>query len=313
MRRAISIAVLLAVLVSFLLVSSPAESQGRDPKKTIAVLDFDNKSDALGYVGLGDAFSDQIGEALSKTSRFIVLNKEDLKFVVAEQEDVKGPDRYFSKSIVAVKDKMIPAQVFIRGVITEFESRTKYRDSDMEMIDSEWGNYAVNNEREAGYVTLLLAIVDSTTGEVLYSKKIKGEAEGIVKIFDYTYKEEANLDNRNFKKTPIGRATQIVIDNSVEYIKDRLSRISWEGKITKVEDSTCYINAGEKTGIKKGDVFIVYRGVYTVADSDKDVSMDVAKIKVGTVQVYEVEEDFSKAKISGLTRKVKEGDVVSVQ
>jgi len=70
-------------------------------------------------VKLGQDFSTQLSDALVQSGKFIVLSRKDLDVVMAEQ-DLAGSNR-FAKSSAAKTGKVVPAQVLIKGQITEFQ------------------------------------------------------------------------------------------------------------------------------------------------------------------------------------------------
>ncbi|PJA48160.1 MAG: hypothetical protein CO171_07995, partial [Syntrophobacterales bacterium CG_4_9_14_3_um_filter_49_8] len=62
-----------------------------------------------------------------------------------------------------------------------------------------------------------------------------------------------------FQKTPIGKAVRECIQEAVNYIVVKMETMPWQGRIVTVKEGSVYINAGEETNIKIGDILTVYR------------------------------------------------------
>ena len=91
-------------------------------KKTVAVFDFKNDSGYSAKANLGKDFSMQLSDALIQSGKFIVLSRKDLDVVMAEQ-DLSKSSR-FAKTNSAKTGKIVPAQILIKGQITEFQENT---------------------------------------------------------------------------------------------------------------------------------------------------------------------------------------------
>lgn len=91
-------------------------------KKTVAVFDFENDSGFRSFANLGQDFGTQLSDALVQSGKFIVLARQDLLPVMVEQ-DLANSDR-FAKADVAKLGKIIPAQLLVKGKITEFQENT---------------------------------------------------------------------------------------------------------------------------------------------------------------------------------------------
>ena len=91
-------------------------------KKTVAVFEFKNDSGYSSWGTIGQDFSTQLSDSLVQSGKFIVLTRKDLDVVMAEQ-DLAQSDR-MAKSNTAQVGKVVPAQILIKGQITEFEENT---------------------------------------------------------------------------------------------------------------------------------------------------------------------------------------------
>ena len=85
-KRLLAIMLILGLLV----ISSTAFAKDKEykgPKKRIAVLDFEDKSSGQhsGWHNVGRGMADSLVTALVKTNRFIVIEREQINKVMAEQ------------------------------------------------------------------------------------------------------------------------------------------------------------------------------------------------------------------------------------
>ena len=87
------------------------------PKKRIAVMPFDVKVHKAGSIGNG--MSDMLADALVNTNRFIVLERQNAKDVMAEQDF--GRSGRVKKETAPQIGELEGAQLLIRGAVTVFE------------------------------------------------------------------------------------------------------------------------------------------------------------------------------------------------
>ncbi|MDD4955407.1 MAG: CsgG/HfaB family protein [Candidatus Omnitrophica bacterium] len=299
---------LLAFLLLFSLTAS-AQNQPNfirvsGPKKTIAVARFENTSGINSYLTLGDDFSAQLSDALIQSGMFTVLSRKDLGAVLTEQ-DLAQSGR-MAKSLSAQKGKVIPAQILITGNITEFEENTKGGDQGLSIH-----GVSIGMGKSDAHIAVIVQIIDSTTGEILDSQRVEGLADAAG--FSVGYSGSFSVGSSSFKKTPLGKATQIAIDRAVEYISQRLSRIPWQGRVVSVKDGLVYLNAGLDAGVVAGETFIVCRKGETLIDPETGAELGSEKTKIGDIVVSEVQAKFSKAKILSSTAPIAPSDIVVKQ
>jgi len=285
----------------FLLSTSPYSFSAANLKKTVAVFEFTNDSGYGSYANLGDDFSMQLSDALIKSGQFIVLTRQDLDVVIAEQ-DLASSSR-FAKSNTAKIGKAIPAQILIKGKITEFEERTSGGGQGLSLY-----GVSIGSKSASAHVAVIIQIIDTTTGQILDSERVEGKAKsGGLSI---GYSGAFSLGSSSFKKTPLGKATQIAIDKAVVYVGQRLSRQPWQGKVVTVKDGTVFINAGTGAGIAEGMKFAVYRQGESLIDPDTGIDLGSENTKIADISVTEAQEKFSKAKILNSSSQIQRSDLV---
>ena len=271
-------------------------------KKTIAVFDFDNDSGYTSWANIGQDLSMQLSDALVQSGKFIVLSRKDLDVVMAEQ-DLAASDR-FAKSKTAQIGKIIPAQILIKGRITEFQEKTSGGDQGISIK-----GFSIGGKKSSAHIAVILQLVDSTTGEIIDSQRMEGEANaGGLSI---GYSGSFDINSSNFKKTPLGKAVQMAIDRAVVYVSNKMSDVPWQGKVVTVKDGLVFVNSGENAGMSAGKTLEVYREGEALIDPDTGINLGSDSTKIAELKISEVQEKFSKAQVaSGTAEEIQAGDLV---
>lgn len=281
--------------------SKPTSPGFSGTKKTIAVARFNNTSGMNSYINIGDDFSAQLTDTLMQSGQFIVLSRQDLSAVLTEQ-DLADSGR-IAKSLTARKGKVIPAQILVTGNITEFEENTGGGSQGISIH-----GVTIGGAKSDAHVAVIVQIIDSTTGQILDSQRVEGLADA--SGFTIGYSGAFNIGSSSFKKTPLGKATQIAIDRAVSYISERLSNLSWQGRVVTVKEGLVYLNAGSDAGIALGKNFVIYRKGESLIDPETGIELGSEKKKIADIVVSEVEQKFSKAKILSSTGEIMPSDLV---
>jgi len=292
-----------AAAFCLLLTTSAAVAAGQ--KKIVAVSRFENKTSWKGQVSLDDGMADQLTDALMQSGQFIVLERQTLSDVTAEQDLASSGRAAASKS--AQTGKLTSAQILVKGTVTEFESASAGSGTGVG-----FGGFNIGNNRQEAHVGLIIRLIDTTTGQVLDSQRVEGKAaSGGVKFG----MDVAGVDfgTGAFKKTPLGKATQEAIDNAVNIIASKLKGLPFEARAIKVDGDDIYVSGGERTGMAVGDVFMAYSVGQALVDPDTGEQLGAEQKKLGTVKVYEVQEKFAKAKADAAITGLKAGDIVKSQ
>jgi len=276
---------LLIIIGLSLCILVQAQCQGAALKKTVAVSRFENKSNWRGQWALDDGMADQLTEALVQSGKFVVLERETLGDVLAEQ-DLAASGRA-AKSKTAQTGKIIPVQILIKGTITEFEDKSAGGGAGVSV-----GKLKLGGKGGMAHVGLIIRLIDTTTSEVLYSQKVEGKAKRGGLGISTTIKN-VSFGTSGFKKTPLGKATQQAIDKAVCFITSEMKNIPFEGKVVTVKGSKIYVNVGERNGIEAGSSFVVYRAGEAIVDEDTGEVLGSEEERIGTLKVTQVKEKYS--------------------
>jgi curli biogenesis system outer membrane secretion channel CsgG len=304
MRGRISVGFILFGLSVAMLFST--EVPAATLKKIVAVSRFENKTNWKGQVELGGGMSDQLTDALMASGQFVVMERQTLGDVMAEQ-DLANSGRA-QKSASAATGKLVSAQILVKGTVTEFEDKSAGSGSGVG-----FGGFKIANNRSEAHMGVIIRLIDSTTGEVLASQRVEGKATAGGVGFGMNV-SGVQFGTSGFEKTPLGKAMQMTIDNAVAMIADKLKNVPFQARIVKVvNDSELLISGGEKTGIASGDVFTIYSVGENLVDPATGEQLGSELEKKGTVKVTKVEEKYAKAKSDASLKDIKVGDIVRAQ
>ncbi|WP_022977620.1 CsgG/HfaB family protein [Nevskia ramosa] len=170
------------------------------PRYRIAVSNFEYRASENPDIGSGMA--DMLSNALFNTNRFIVLERQALNEVTAEQ-DLSNSSR-FKKETAAPIGQLEGAQLIIRGAITSFESSCK------------GGSLIIVSAKQA-CVTLNIRIIDAASGRVVNATTVNAtSANNSVGIIFTGGALPIGLGA--FSKTPLENAIRNAIELAVNHI-----------------------------------------------------------------------------------------------
>ena len=171
------------------------------PKKRIAVKAFEFKA-ARGSREIGRGMSDMLADSLFSSNRFIVLERENIKEVLDEQDF--GASGRVKKETAAPIGELEGAELLIRGSITEFEPNCK-------------GGAVLVIAAKQACVTVNLRIVDAKTGRVVNATTVEGRSGSMgAGLIFATGSLPVGLGG--WSKTPMESAIRNCIETAVKHI-----------------------------------------------------------------------------------------------
>lgn len=262
---------------------------GAGIKKTIAVADFENKAGFRSEWNLGNGMAEMVTTSLIKSGGFIVVERQNIQGILQEQD--------FSQSGRTTKagapklGKLLNAQILVSGAVTEFSERSSGGGASFTIK-----GFSLGGSSSLAHVAVNVRLYDVTTGQIIASKRVEGKAKSSGMSIGYA-RSDWGIGTSNFKKAPLGKATQAAIDVAIAWICAELENVPWRGKVVTVKGEDIYLNCGATSGVQVGDEFAIYSVGEDLIDPDTGISLGSESEKIGRVQVYAVEEKFSKAKV----------------
>jgi len=208
-------------------------------KPSVTVYGFESKAssgfwhDAKWDIGTG--MGEMLSDVLVNTGKFEVVERMNLSDITTEQDLVTGGR--VSKKTGAETGKMKGAEYIIRGTITEFT----YTESGGDMGLNIHGFSLGANTSEA-HIAGIIRIYDATTGEIYASQRFERKVPaGGLSVGYYNSGIGGNIGG--FKQTPLGKATQLAIQDMADFI---VASIPSEPKITMVNCPKCGSTVSDK-------------------------------------------------------------------
>jgi curli biogenesis system outer membrane secretion channel CsgG len=248
-------------------------------KPRIAVLKIRNESQ-YGHGRLGPSIEDWLVEKLVQSGQFRVVERKELESILAEQE-LSLSGAVDDKTAVQV-GKVLGCQLVVMGAVTDFSIRKSGGEAFFKL--------GVDVGKTTAEGTLSLRLVNTTTGEILYTGSESGsDSFGKVRIAGIgggTDWDESQA--RKIFQPAVDRLSQRIVQ-SVEGLKEGLGSAALvSGKVAKVGDGKAYINLGSTDGIREGQQFGLFRVGETITDPDTGKILGQEKTRIGTLTVTKV-------------------------
>ena len=255
------------------------------PKKLIAVGSFENKSNFRGQWNLGNGMADMLANSLANSGRFILLERPEVERILKEQNFAASGRT--TKEGGAKIGKMLRAQILVVGAVTEFSSSVSKQG-----LGGRFKGIGLGLKKSESHVAITLRLIDTETGEVLYSERVKANPKSTGIAADYS-SSDFSIGGSQFKKTPLGEATQQVIDQAVLIISKRMQGQPWKGRVVMEKGGKVYINAGQRSAIKPGMSFSIYEPGEALIDPDTGLNLGSEETLRGKITIVNVKEKFS--------------------
>lgn len=309
-RTALSVRTLVIALLACLVLAAGSSVAHAQAKTRIAVSAFENKvktpwGDPSWKIGEG--LAEMLTTELLRTGRFIVVERQALSDVVGEQ--ALGQSGLVRRGTAAQTGQILGAQILVRGVVTEFEERASGGGAGIQ-----GQRFAIEGRAENAHVAIDLRLIDTSTGQIIASHSVSKTAPAAGgAIGAQSRGGRVSFGADAFHQTPIGQATRAAMQEAVHFVVSRTPAMATAAasfSIVKVEAGTAFINAGANANVRVGDVFQVYSRGEDLTDPDTGLKLGSSERLVGSIQVSEVQDQFSVGTIRTGAGVMKRGDRV---
>ena len=283
----------------------PYAEKYKGPKKRIAVIDFEVKVPRA-HRKIGSGMAEMLITALHETGEFVVVERKAISDIIKEQ-DLGEAGRARKETAAKIGD-ILGAQVLVRGAVTEFEEKVSRGGVGGVLLKKKTGAGLATT---TAYVACDIRMYDATTGVILEATTKEAKARSVGVVLAGVLGTGNILGGGFSTKTPLGKATRGCIDEIVNAIVDRMETVPWQASIVKVSDGNVYINVGTEAGVKKGEVFEVYRVGEELIDPETGLSLGAEESYAGKIKIGKADKKYAIATImegEGFQR----GDVVRI-
>ncbi|MFA6561133.1 MAG: CsgG/HfaB family protein [Verrucomicrobiia bacterium] len=249
-------------------------------KRLVAVTQFINKSGYQGQLQLGNGLADMLTDALMRSGRFIVAERQQLKDVLREQ-DLAQSGRAIAAGAAEV-GKLLNAQAIVIGTVTHYDEHL------MVGAGAVGGGPQFRVSTATARLQINVRVVDTTTGEVILSQSSRAtdQASALATAFG----------GSGFARTASGKVCQRAITDAVHNICRTMDEVPWRGRIVDVRGDDIIINAGQRLGVVPGDCFRVFTEHDVLLDPENGLPLGSPLSAAGVVQVREVQLKFAVAR-----------------
>jgi curli biogenesis system outer membrane secretion channel CsgG len=276
--------------LALVLAAAPAwADQKGGLRYSIVVSKFENRTNTSEGQALGVTFGAVLTDSLQKTGRFIVLGEKDMRIEAIGEQDFGASGRVAGGKKTPVVGQMTPAQLLVKGEITHFQATSGGKQG------IAIGGFKVGAGSDTAQINAVIYIVDSTTGQVAASRKVKGEASKFGMDMGVST-NQGTMDLGGYSNTNVGSAIEKAIDEAVSFIVHQLESIPWEGTVIMVKDNKVYFNRGSREGVTPGQSFSVGKSE-VLRDPNTGEVLDVSMNTSGKLVVEQVREKLSIARI----------------
>ena len=180
-------------------------------KPVVGVAEFKNDTNASWwYSDVGRDLSGMLANELAGTGKFKVVERDKLEKVLEEQ-DLADSGR-IKKSTGAKIGQLTGAQYLVMGTVSAFDTKTASTGGGVS-----FRGISVGGKKEDAYIAIDLRVVDTTTGEVEFTRTVEARASsGGVNLGLYRGGFGGNLAKES--NTPTGKAIRAVLMEISEYL-----------------------------------------------------------------------------------------------
>jgi curli biogenesis system outer membrane secretion channel CsgG len=275
-------------------------------KHAIGCKQFENQAGWSGSWDLGDNLSIMLESALFDSGRFVIVEREKLTDVIAEQ-DLAASGRT-AKSNVAQTGKIRSARYIGTGAITGVEDNQSGGGGGLS-----FKGIRIGGGKSEAQINLIVKLIDTTTGEIVAKENIVGKA-GNTSLNVGLDVSGVSTDLGGFKKTPIGEAAQDCINQAAAFIAKKMEEFPFEGAVIKVTDKgQVLINRGTEFGVEVGQELVMTTAGEEIMDPDTGESLGKEDGEViGKVKVSKASEKMSYCDVTEGEAAPEAGTVVTV-
>jgi curli biogenesis system outer membrane secretion channel CsgG len=180
-------------------------------RPSVAVAEFKNETNASWwYSDVGRDLAGMLTNELAGTGKFKVLERSKLPAVLDEQ-DLAASGR-ISPSTGAKIGKLTGAKYLVFATVTAFDTKSRGTGGGIS-----FRGVNVGGKKEDAYLAIDLRVVDTTTGEVEFTRTVEGRA-GSYAVGGGLYRGGFGGQLGKYENTPTGKAIRAAIIEISDYL-----------------------------------------------------------------------------------------------
>ena len=269
------IRVILLLLVTVFMAGYTLEAEAA--QKKVAVMPFENVSGS-NERRVAEIMTDQVTVALANSGTYTVLERTQLAQIIKEinfqWSGVVDPNQAIEFGKMSGADYTLVGKVLMASV---FQNTTQniYNNLLRGYLGGYGNPYKNFIPKFKGKVTLDIRLIDNTTGQLVFAKVVEGSKSG------------------NDKASCLNAACQEAAENVLIEVQ---SINPFTATVLDAENGTVYIDKGFDSGIRKGEILVVFREGRPIKDTNGQI-IAVKTSEVGKIRVMEVNSNHAICKI----------------
>jgi curli biogenesis system outer membrane secretion channel CsgG len=180
-------------------------------KPVLGVAEFKNETSANWWSSdVAKDLSGMLSNELASTGKFKIVERQKLDKVLDEQ-DLADSGRISKKSGAKI-GQLTGAQYLVLATVTAFDTQTRGTGGGVS-----FRGISVGGKKEDAYIAIDLRVVDTTTGEVEFTRSIEARASsGGMNVGLYRGGFGGELSK--YENTPTGKAIRAMVMEASEYL-----------------------------------------------------------------------------------------------
>lgn len=189
-----------------------AGSAWADDRPVMAVTEFSNDSGAGWWRGgVGWELADMLTNELAATRSFRMVEREQLRAVLEEQ-NLAASGRVAGGTGAQI-GALVGAQYLVTGQVSAYEENTKSTGGGIS-----FRGLSVGGKSESAYLAIDLRVIDTTTGEIAYTRTVEGTSKGSgISLGVHRGGFGGSLASEN--NTPAGKAIRAALVEASDYLE----------------------------------------------------------------------------------------------
>jgi curli biogenesis system outer membrane secretion channel CsgG len=241
------------------------ESKYTGPKRRIGVVSFLNKA-PYAQARIGDTATDIIITELTKTGKFIVVERDKMDKLLDEQK--LGQSGAIDPATAAQVGKILGLNAILTGSISQFGVKSEGKDF-----------IVTQSKQQIVECTVDIRAVDAETGQVLYADSGKG-------VVRKSSGKVLGMGNQSkYDETLEGEALRAAIVKFMDNLTSQINKKQWSCRVAAVEDGSVYLNAGEESGVEVGQKLKVFSQGKEIKDPTTGLVLGRTEKEIGTIKV----------------------------
>jgi len=176
----------------------------------------------LAWQEIGEGMRDMLATALFNTNRYVLLEREQLNEVLAEQ-DLAAAGRV-KKGTEAPTGEIYGADLIITASITEFLSDGKGLEGETEILGVRLGGGI-----KKAHIALDIRVIDAKTSQIVSAGSVEGDATNLG-LGGSTHVGSLPISMKGFASTPIEKAIRVCIQEAVNFVVSKTPRSYYRQK-----------------------------------------------------------------------------------